>query len=185
LRFFLLREIHLGDDGDFSERHMVACINNELVANIGNFVHRTLILTQKLSESKIPSAALDDDSRKLLENVTATKERAERFYRTYKLKEAEEAILALGDAFNRYLSAREPWKEKEKAKCNATLYVCSRGITAIAILLEPIMPRTAEKIWAMLNLEKSAMVWENADRELAAPGTPITEPKPLFEKVKF
>lgn len=175
---------HTVQDADFIWKDFQSKVNNELVASIGNFVHRSLVLTAKLNGGVVPIAeGLDEEDTRVLGEITASKEKIAKLVDEFQLKDGQEEILALSGVFNRYLSAREPWKEKDKKKVERTLYVCIRGITALSILLEPFLPFTAKKLQGMLFVQKEKVAWKNADVELAAPGLKLSEPKPLFEKV--
>lgn len=175
---------HNVQDADFIWKDFQSKVNNELVACIGNFVHRSLVLTSKLNGSVVPpSEGLDDEDRRVLGEITASKEKIGKLVDEFQLKEGQEEIVRLCGEFNRYLSLREPWKEKDKKKVERTLYVCLRGISALSILLEPFLPFTAEKLQKMLSVQKENVSWKNADSELVAPGFKLAEPKPLFEKV--
>ncbi len=175
---------HSVEDADFTWADFQHKINDELVACIGNFVHRTLVLIQKFNGSKIPSAhLLDEGSKKLLDDVGAKKARVRELCERFKFKEAQEEILALCAEFNKYLSEREPWREKDEKKRDACLYVCARGITSIGILLSPFLPATSARLFKLLGLDEKEIRWENAEREILSPGAQMGEVKPLFEKI--
>lgn len=171
-------------DADFYWTEFQERINNELVANIGNFIHRTLILVRKNCDGKIPEAKKPDerDSEMLDKLVKARDSIAEKMEKI-ELRAALEEILALSAELNKYLSAKEPWKEKRKEKVDACMAVCSRGVTTLAILLEPFLPFTSRRIFDMLSLDRGLLKWENVGVEILKPGSALGDVKPLFEKV--
>ncbi|HIH18646.1 TPA: methionine--tRNA ligase [Candidatus Micrarchaeota archaeon] len=175
---------HNVQDADFIWKDFQSKINNELVASIGNFVHRTLVLTEKLNGNTVPAPNdLDSEDRRLLGEITSSKEKIASLIAEFQLKEGQEEILRLCGEFNRFLSLREPWKEKDKAKVLRTLYVSLRFVSSLSILLEPYLPFTAGKLQKMLSVPREKVAWKNADAELVAPGAPLPKPVPLFEKI--
>ncbi len=171
-------------DADFIWKDFQTKINNELVASIGNFVHRALILIEKQNGGIAPKpAALDAEDEKVLGEIAKAKEKVSALISSFQLKEGQEEILKLSGEFNRYLSFRQPWKEKDAQRNATTLYVCTRAISALAILLEPYLPFTTEKLQKMVGIERETVKWANADAELILPGKKIGPAKPLFEKI--
>lgn len=173
---------HSLQDADFAWDDFQSKINNELVANTGNFVHRSLTLVKKLCDSKVPKHALGKDDERMLKRITHAKERVAQCIERFALKEGLEEIGALSGELNAYLSAREPWREKDRARVQTTLYVCTRGVTALAVLLAPYLPFSSQRLLAMLGLQPQK--WDDADKELLAPGAALAEPKPLFARVE-
>ncbi len=175
---------HKVEDADFAWKDFQARVNNELVANLGNFVNRTLVLAKKLSDSKIPEPKnLDARDKELLELIGKKKEKISAHFENFFFKEAQEEAFFLSAEFNRYLSEREPWKEKDGQKVSNCLYVCLRGISALAVLIEPLLPFSSKKIQGMLSISPEQIKWDNAELELVKPGTPITNIAPLYSKI--
>ena len=171
-------------DADFYWKDFQGKINNELVANLGNFVHRTLVLIKKINGSKVPAPdGLDEKDEELLKQVGERAAKIESLLEKIELRAAQEEILSLSAEFNKHLSAKEPWKEKDVRKAGNCLYVCTRGVTALAVLLEPFLPFTSDKVFDALALDRQQRKWKNIGVELLRPGTQLGDPKPLFEKV--
>ncbi|OIO22072.1 methionine--tRNA ligase [Candidatus Micrarchaeota archaeon CG1_02_47_40] len=176
---------HSVTDADFVWKEFAAKINNELVASLGNLIHRTLVLLQKLNNSTVPSPeGLEADDNTLLAKITSTKEEMEKSMLSFQFKDAQEKLMALSDDFNKYLSSKQPWKEKDKKKINNCLYVCTRGISAFAVLLQPFLPFTSEKLAGMVGLGEKKLLWKDADAELLLPGVKIEKFEPLFKKIE-
>jgi methionyl-tRNA synthetase len=177
---------HTVEDADFYWKDFSDKVNNELVASIGNYVHRTLTLIKRNANSHIPAVTasqLDADDKAVLERITASKEKISGLIEKYELKAGLDEVLSLSGELNRYLSSREPWKDKDAQRVARTLYVCSRGITALAVLLHPYLPFSCEKLLSMLKLDAKKIKWADADAELLKGGTEIGEFSPLFVKV--
>ena len=142
LRYFLMREMPLGDDGDFSERQVRERNNNELAADLGNLVYRVLTLASNF-EGKL-------DGRPDLENsleLNALKDAMDR-YDTYK---ALEIIWRFVKASNKYINDNKPWELKGEALSNV-LYNSIEACRVISILISPFMPSAAENISKQLGI---------------------------------
>jgi len=171
-------------DADFVWKEFQSKVNNELVANFGNFVHRAVILTKKKCSGKVPdSGGLDERDQELLKKIDETRDIVSELVEKIELRRAQQAIFALSSDFNKYLSDKEPWKEKNQDRIDSCLYVCLRGVTALAIMAEPFLPFTSRKLFSMLELPESELKWANVSEELLKPGTELPDAKPLFEKV--
>ncbi|MBI5159556.1 methionine--tRNA ligase [Candidatus Micrarchaeota archaeon] len=172
------------EDADWYWKDFQDKINNELVANIGNFIHRTLVLVKKLNNSEIPTPnKLEERDEETLKAIEKTSEKTAELLEQFELKDALEQILHLSSELNKFLSDREPWKNKDKKQTANTLYVCTRGVTALAVLLEPFLPFSSRKIFQMLELEEEQLKWKNAGKELLKPNTKIKEATHLFKKI--
>lgn len=169
-------------DADFVWKEFEERINNELVSNLGNFVHRTLTLIKKLSDSKIPKPTLTQEDSALLERITQTKEKTSFLLENFEFRDAQEEIMRTTSEFNKYLSDREPWKDKDAKRVATTLYVSSRWVSALATLLNPFLPFTAEKLRTMLKLKPVS--WANADKELLKPGISLEAIEMLFKRIE-
>jgi len=133
----------------------------------------------------VPSPeGLEADDNTLLAKITSTKEEMEKSMLSFQFKDAQEKLMALSDDFNKYLSSKQPWKEKDKKKINNCLYVCTRGISAFAVLLQPFLPFTSEKLAGMVGLGEKKLLWKDADAELLLPGVKIEKFEPLFKKIE-
>jgi methionyl-tRNA synthetase len=175
---------HSTVDADFVWKDFQSRINNELVANVGNYVNRALVLVQKMEGGSVPRPeGLDEMDQKMLGEIAIAREKVAVLIDGFKLKEGQEEIFSLSSEFNKYLSDKSPWKEKDAQKNANTLYVCIRGISALSILLEPYLPFSAQKMQQMLCIGKEQVKWANAEVEIVMPGTKLGEVKPLYVKV--
>jgi len=184
LRYFLFREISFGEDGDFSEDTLKARLNNELVANIGNFIHRTLTFIWTRFNGKVPIAEEYDELDKEFEEkikTIATKVAEE--LEKIRLNRGLGRVLEFSSFCNRYFQRKQPWAKKKSA--NTCLYICVNAVRSLAILIEPYLPLPAENLWQQLNLKNSVHTqnWSSAGELAIESGHEINKPKILFKKV--
>ena len=181
IRYCLLGGVPTFSDGDFSEKELIAKNNNELVANFGNFAYRTQKLIEKFYANEIPAPGkLDADDGAQLAKIDAYAGKISAEMEKYELKRGLELLMELSSSFNKYLSDREPWKNEGKRA--QTLYVSSRGLSALAILCEPFLPFTAEKMVKGLGMKKAE--WKDAGKELLKSGAKLNPPEQLFKKIE-
>lgn len=186
LRYVLCANAPETKDNDFTWKDFQARNNNELVAILGNFVNRALVLTHKYYDGTIPACGeLTDYDRQTIADIEGIKERLESNIESYHFREALKDAMSIARIGNKYLADTEPWKviktdaERVKTVLNIALQITSN----IAIGIEPFMPFTAAKILKMLNLEKPG--WESlGSMNLLVEGAQIGEASLLFEKIE-
>ncbi len=144
LRYFFIREIPMGEDGDFSEKALIERINGELVSDLGNLVNRVVTIGEKFA-GKIEGK--DELSSKL--NLDKIEELMEGFQFHLAIKEIFNFIREC----NRYINQKEPWRLKDK-ELGHVLYNLAEALRVIAVLLHPFMPETSEKIRQQLGLKE-------------------------------
>lgn len=186
LRYVLTANAPETKDNDFTWRDFQSRNNSELVAILGNFVNRAVVLTHKYFNGVVPAAntleAIDNDAiRELAEIKDALTTNLETFHFREALKDAMN-IARLG---NKYLQETEPWKvaktdmERVATILNVALQICGN----IAVAFEPFLPFMAEKLSGMLHLEN--MKWEDLGRaDIIAAGTQLGQAELLFEKIE-
>lgn len=188
LRYYLTATAPLYKDADFSWKEYAKRNNDELADIIGNFVHRSLVFVYQHFNARIPEPTeLDEDDRKILEGIKESHQRVEGHLDHCDFHAAMKSVIKLAISGNRYLSEKEPWKtlKANPERAGTTIYVTSQIVKALAILLEPFLPFTAERIWGHLSLPGSVhqQRWEEAVKELPATHK-ISKPKPLFKKIE-
>jgi len=186
LRYFLFRETPFGEDGDFSETALGARLNSELVANIGNFVHRTLTFIWTRFNGKVPQAEKYDElDKEFEEKIKGVASDVAEELENVRLDKGLNKILEFSSFCNQYFQRKQPWAGKENAK--TCLHLCANAVRNIAILLAPYLPSSAENVWQQLNLEGSVhkQGWSSALELTVKGGHKINRPKPLFEKVEI
>ena len=186
LRYVLCATAPETKDNDFTWKDFQSRNNSELVAVLGNFVNRALVLTKKYYDGVIPERGeLTDYDEATIEELQKIKASLERNIEHYHFREALKDAMAYSRIGNKYLADTEPWKvvktdpERVKTILNIALQITAN--TAIAI--EPFMPFTAEKMLKMLAVDKFG--WEQlGSMELMAAGHTIGEAQLLFEKIE-
>jgi len=151
LRYFLLREIPSGEDGDFTEEAFMQRINSDLADNIGNLVNRVLVLTEKYSDGVVPKT---DKKSFLAEKSEEIIKKVNEYLEEFKFHHALESIFSLSSDANRYINETEPWKITVKEELNEVLYNTLETIRIISVLLYPFMPQTAERISEQIGVDK-------------------------------
>ncbi len=186
LRYVLCANAPESKDNDFTWKDFQARNNNELVAILGNFVNRAVVLTNKYYDGVVPQCGeLTDFDKESLAEIITSKESLENNITNYKFREALKEAMNIARIGNKYLADTEPWKlVKTDPKRVETIMNVAMQITAnIAIAIEPFMPFTAKKITNLLNLE--SIVWEQfGSSEIVACGHKINPAELLFEKIE-
>lgn len=154
-RYFLLREIPFGEDGDFSEDSLKERINTELGANFGNLFYRITSFIEKNFESIPAPGKIGEPEKKLEARMKQSVASVESLMNEYKLTEALKEIMSLSADTNKYFQDKEPWKkikvDPEDAK--TTLYYAVNSLKTISILLYPFIPRIGERAIKLLDTE--------------------------------
>ena len=186
LRYVLTANAPETKDNDFTWRDFQARNNNELVAILGNFVNRSLVLTHKYFDGVIPAAGeLTDYDRATIEEFNCVKDSLNANIEEFHFREALKDAMNLARIGNKYLADTEPWKlAKTDMERVATIMNVALQITAnLAIAFEPFLPFSAEKLRKMLNL--AAADWSKLGSiDILAAGSHIEKPELLFEKME-
>ena len=186
LRYTLCANAPETKDNNFTWKDFQDKNNNELVAIFGNFVNRTMVLTHKFFEGKVPAVTRTTDLEKqVIDELKQFPERIGRSVENYRFREALAELMNLARLGNKYLTETEPWKliktdpEYTQTVLNISLQICAN----LAILCQPFVPFTAQKLSAMLHLD--ANKWNQAgNAELISSATMLEKPELLFEKIE-
>ena len=186
LRYVLTANAPETKDNDFTWKDFQARNNSELVAILGNFVNRTLVLTHKYFEGKVPQAGeLTDYDRNTIAEFMNVKEVLENNLNNFHFREAQKEAMNLARIGNKYLADTEPWKlAKTDMARVATIMNRAMQITAnLAIAFEPFLPFSAEKLRNMIGLTQ--LDWNKLGAtDIIAAGTELAKPELLFEKIE-
>ena len=186
LRYVLTANAPEAKDNDFTWKDFQARNNNELVAILGNFVNRALVLTQKYYDGVVPAAGeLTGYDKDTLDEIPMIVQKTEHALDNFKFREAVKEAMNLARLGNKYLADTEPWKlaktdpERVKTIMNIALQITAN----LAVLMEPFLPFTAKKMQKMINFEGNN--WDVCgEKELLKPGHKINKPELLFEKIE-
>ncbi len=182
VRYYILSYTGHTKDLDFVWKDFQSKVNNELVGILGNYVYRVLLFIHKnfkiIPEGKLPPSITERISNKI--------KRIEKVISDYKFKEAVDAAMHIASYGNTLFQQCEPWKtiKEDSNRCQNHLYQCLQLLKAIAILIEPVIPTIAERIWQQLgqtgNVHETKV--ENCVEPLK-PGTTLPKPTVLFTKI--
>ena len=191
-RYFLMREVPFGNDGNFSRQGMINRINSELANNIGNLAQRTLSIVAKNCEGRVPNHSgvkRDELDLSFLEEVYVTNEKTpaevEWNYSTCKFNEILEDIVSIASKANNYIDTKAPWKDKKDnvERMEATLYFLLEGIRCISIMLQPFIPDSSAKMLNLLAIPENQRSFRNLNETFALiPGTMLPPPQPVFPR---
>ena len=193
LRFYLASVVtYSQDDLNFDFDAFYERINNELIANIGNFINRALSFTQKSFQGIVPEATfrpsvdeprcIDDMVEK---ELAAAVDETGRLLLSNEIDKSLRKILKFSNYMNHYFQINSPWANKDTS--NRTVYISVNAVRSLAILLEPFIPFSCEKIWAQLKLDGSVhqQAWESAKDIRAIPtGHELGKVEPIFRKIE-
>lgn len=197
-RYFLMREVPFGNDGNFARERMASVINSELANTIGNLVQRSLSMIHKNCGGIIPDAhGVEKDeldlsflSKAQVTSATTPAEVVKRYY-DCKFNEILSDIVGIANEANLYIDTKAPWKQKKVdiKLMHATLYHLAEAIRCIAIMLQPFMPQSALKILTTLGYDeakarKGIPFSELMPQYALKPGTPLLPPEPLFPRIE-
>ena len=172
-------------DVNFEWDDFQARINNELVANIGNFIYRTLSFIYSRFNGKVPDPKeYNDLDISFEEKIWNVEDEVGEKMEKIEFDRALKKILEFSSQCNQYFQECEPWAKKERAK--NCLYLAVNACRSLAILLEPFIPFSCENLWKQLNLQGSVheQEWNSISKFLIEPGHEIIKPKILFKKIE-
>ena len=181
IRYFLIREVSFGQDGNFSEGSLRTRLNDELADVVGNFVHRVLTFTQSRFDGKVPKGKID---KKLEVEVSKRIGKVEKLLEELRVTQALEEIMAIAGRGNEYFQSHKPWEviKSDPKKAADCLLNCANLVRALCVALSPFMPSTCNKLAKQLNVEIGS--WEQAKKFNIEPGHQIGKPSVLFTKVR-
>ena len=186
LRYVLCANAPETKDNDFTWRDFQAKNNNELVAVMGNFVNRTLVLTHKYYGGSVPKPSVETDYEKQIRaELKIIKTNIEKNIENYKFREALKNAMSITRLGNKYLADTEPWKliKTDEERVKTILYYSLQLCALSAVLTEPFLPFTSDKLLRMLNIDKPS--WEDVDNfDLIKSGHTINKAELLFEKIE-
>ncbi len=174
-------------DTNFTWKIFIEKVNSDLNDTLGNFIHRTISFINQYFDNSVPKPSkLDDYDKRTLRLARKRTEKVAQSLEEFKLQAALRTAMGLSRLGNKYLNEKEPWntiKTNPQASAN-TLYVAVQIVKALATILEPFTPSTAEKLWDLLNLSGSVheQTWQEATTPIQS-GHRINEAEALFHKV--
>ena len=187
VRYFILKEISPFEDGDFSERSLVERVNNELVANIGNFIHRTLTFVDRYFDGIVPKPGkFEKRDEDLIRKLKSSQKKIKNLLMEVHLKDGLSEILSLSKEGNKYFQDNKPWEliKTDRERCGTVMYVCINLCRSLAILLHPYLPNASDQLLNLLNFKLDLKgAWKTLHELRINPGHRIKKPRILFKKL--
>jgi methionyl-tRNA synthetase len=214
LRYYLTQIAPETKDSEFMWKGFQDAVNSELVSIFGNFVNRTFVLMHKLCNGKVPKlheANLDETDSALINDIQNAKLKVESLIEQFKFREALYEVIDLSRKGNQYLQKKEPWKKaapppppgevseesytlKKNSEASGReagkqidncLHLCLQLTANLAVLINPFLPSTAQKMLHMMKVVDKMLDWENAGKlKLLSVGYSLREPQLLFRKIE-
>jgi len=172
------------DDINFDWNDFEKKINNELIANVGNFVNRTLTFIKKYFNNTIPNPnEYDYNDKKILEEIKKIGNKVGDFILRNETDKALKCILGFSSLLNQYFQKKEPWKNPQQSA--SSLFVSINAVRSLSILLEPFIPFSAEKIWQQISLEGNVheQKWNAIGAITLKAGHILGNIQPLYKKL--
>ena len=188
LRYFVMREMTLGQDANFSDEAILTRYNADLANDLGNVVSRTATMIVRYCDGIVPTPTAGNDLDRTLEaDIQRTIEAARSGFARFELSVALQAVWdVLVRGVNQYIVKREPWRLAKKAEdrglLETTLYHSADALRVIAVLVDPVMPEAAERIRRMLGLQQEQ--WTDLKAKTLRAGTRLGPIEPLFPRIE-
>ncbi len=197
LRYALATMLPETKDADFNWAEFQTRVNSELADVLGNFVNRTMTFAERFSNGKVPELVRPNDIDKyVLKELSKFPERIGSAYDRYKNREAVFETMALARMGNKYFNDSEPWhsRKTDLQQCANTIHISLQICASLAVLMEPLLPGSAQKLREMLNMDsvvssmpggsKEGITWDDAGSPLLSAGHKLGQSSILFSKIE-
>ncbi|AZS29664.1 methionine--tRNA ligase [Butyricimonas faecalis] len=185
LRYVLTANAPETKDNDFTWKDFQTRNNSELVAIYGNFINRTLVLTQKYFDNRVPERGeLTDYDKEVLAEIPQIVERVEKSLETFHFRDALKEAMNLARLGNKYLADTEPWKviKTDEERVKTILNICLQISANLSTLMEPFMPFSSQKLREFMNID--VIDWDKMGDGVIPAGHELGEAGLLFEKIE-
>ncbi len=185
LRYYLLKEVSFGNDGNISEEKLENCINSDLANNFGNLCQRVLSFAEKNCSSLIPDHKFTDEDLEILKPLNNL-DKIRSFIDNQDINQYMSFIVDRLFSANKYFNDQEPWKKKDdRLRLNTIVYTALELIRKITILLYPVMPETSVKVLNVFNETENSIDFTSIDNnEILKKNLKINKLDILFKKIE-
>ena len=185
LRYYLLKEVSFGNDGNISQDKLESCINSDLANNYGNLCQRVLTFASKNCNNKIPEKFFNEDDKTILIKTSKIKE-IRTFIDSQDINKYMDFVLNGLFASNKYFNDQAPWGKKNDLKrLNTIVFTTLELIRKLTILLYPVMPETCKKVLNVFNIEeKDISISSIENNDSLKPNNSLNNLSILFKKIE-
>ena len=185
LRYYLLKEVSFGNDGNISEEKLENCINSDLANNYGNLCQRILSFAEKNCSSEVPIHEFNNDDLTVLNSINDLN-KIRSFIDNQEINQYMNFIVDRLFASNKYFNDQEPWKKKnDKLRLFSIVYTGIELIRKLTILLYPIMPHTSVKVLNTFNIKENQIDFESLkDNDFLKEKNKLNKLEILFKKIE-
>ena len=188
-----MAEVSFGSDGDFSHKTMIQKVNNNLANELGNLCQRTLSMVFKNCDKAIPKETdigpYTPDDEALLAAAKALRERTAEYMSVQAIHKYAQAVITMVRDANKYIDEQAPWvlRKTDPQRMATVLYVILEVLRHVAILYQPIIPESANKILDQLQVPENERTFAHLELEtcVVKPGTPISKPEGVFPRIEM
>ncbi|NVJ63373.1 MAG: methionine--tRNA ligase [Flavobacteriaceae bacterium] len=189
LRYTLTANAPESKDNDFTWKDFQARNNNELLAIYGNFINRVVVLTHKYYQGVVPQlGTLTEIDQKTLEELKAFPQKIANSIERYRFREASQELMNLARLGNKYLADEEPWKliKTDQERVATIMHIALQIAASLAVVSEPLLPFTSDKLKGMLALDALNLNWDLLDKTetLLPSGHQINTAELLFRRIE-
>lgn len=187
VRYYLIRDIMFGKDGDFSEERLVHRLNSDLANDYGNLLHRITAMIKKYFNGRLPSPSVQEGLDSWLkERFFETKDAYHELMDSYRLTEALDKIWEFIADVNKYFNDTKPWilgKEGNMERLGTVLYNSLEAVFKVALMTLPVMPDTSKEVFRRVSFEEKPSKEHLENWGVLKSGSTVIHGEPLFRKI--